>query len=163
MKWNYITGVVCAFMLFAGQVHAQVEGTDSLQMVMYHDKANELKEMVICPPVFCSLPDGKRVKMKICNDGEETVRKVSFCLFYKKKRLCKVRLPHMQKGATYEFAVNIHEKLSRKDRENLEFELKKADAIECISFRHIRVRMVLHFFSFASLLVKRFNQRVGGS
>lgn len=125
MKWNYITGVVCAFMLFAGQVHAQVEGTDSLQMVMYHDGANELKEMIICPPVFCSLPDGKRVKMKICNDGEETVRKVSFCLFYKKKRLCKVRLPHMQKGATYEFAVNIHEKLSRKDRENLEFELKK--------------------------------------
>lgn len=125
MKWNNIAGVVCALILFAGQAYAQVEGVDSLQMVMCNDGANVLKEVIICPPVFCSLPDGKRVKMKICNGGEETVRKVSFCLFYKKKRICRIRLPHMQKGGTYEFAVNIHGRLSRKDRENLEFELKK--------------------------------------
>ena len=88
----------------------------NLRLVESNDSDDVLKEMVIYPPVFCAMHDGKRLKMKISNEGEKVMRKTCFYLFYKKKRICRIHLPNMKKGETCEFGVNIHDRFFHKDR-----------------------------------------------
>lgn len=126
MKYYRIIGIVCVWIFFIGQICAQsVSDNECLRLVESNDSDDVLKEMVIYPPVFCAMHDGKRLKMKISNEGEKVMRKTYFYLFYKKKRICRIHLPNMKKGETCEFGVNIHDCFFHKDRRELVFKLKK--------------------------------------
>ena len=84
MKYYRIIGIVCVWIFFIGQVCAQsVSDNECLRLVESNDSDDVLKEMVIYPPVFCAMHDGKRLKMKISNEGEKVMRKTCFYLFYK--------------------------------------------------------------------------------
>ena len=99
MKYYRVIGIVCVWIFFIGQIFAQsVPDNECLQLVASNDSDDVLKEMVIYPPVFCAMHDGKRLKMKISNEGEKVMRKTYFYLFYKKKRICRIHLPNMKKG-----------------------------------------------------------------
>ena len=99
MKYYRIIGIVCVWIFFIGQICAQyVSDNECLRLVESNDSDDVLKEMVIYPPVFCAMHDGKRLKMKISNEGEKVMRKTCFYLFYKKKRICRIHLPNMKKG-----------------------------------------------------------------
>lgn len=98
MKYYRIIGIVCVWIFFIGQICAQsVSDNECLRLVESNDSDDVLKEMVIYPPVFCAMHDGKRLKMKISNEGEKVMRKTCFYLFYKKKRICRIHLPNMKK------------------------------------------------------------------
>lgn len=119
-------GIVCVWVFFSGQICAQpVPDNRGLQLVTSDDSDGVLKEMVIYPPAFCAMHNGKRLKMKISNEGEKMMRKVCFYVFYKKKRICRIHLPNMKKGEKCEFGVNIHGRFFHKDRRELVFKLKK--------------------------------------
>ena len=97
MKYYRVIGIVCVWIFFIGQIFAQsVPDNECLQLVASNDSDDVLKEMVIYPPVFCAMHDGKRLKMKISNEGEKVMRKTYFYLFYKKKRIA-IRQLNIQK------------------------------------------------------------------
>lgn len=129
MKYYRIIGIVCVWIFFIGQVCAQsVPDNECLQLVALNDSDGVLKEMVIYPPIFCAMHDGKRLKMKISNEGEKVMRKTYFYLFYKKKRICRIHLPNMKKGETCEFGVNIHDRFSIRTGGNWCSNLRKGNA-----------------------------------
>ena len=101
MKYYRIIGIVCVWIFFIGQICAQsVSDNECLRLVESNDSDDVLKEMVIYPPVFCAMHDGKRLKMKISNEGEKVMRKTSIYKFYKKKIVCPIQLPNNKKVDT---------------------------------------------------------------
>jgi hypothetical protein len=79
------------------------------------------------------LPEGKRLKIKVCNNDEKKLKKAFFYVYYKNKRVSKLLLPDLKKGETYEFCVNIHSKMTRKDRQELLFKIRRGKTY--ISYR----------------------------
>ena len=64
---------------------------------------------------------------------EKKLKKAFFYVYYKNKRVSKLLLPDLKKGETYEFCVNIHSKMTRKDRQELLFKIRRGKTY--ISYR----------------------------
>ena len=77
---------MCGFSLSDEFVSQSVSDNECLRLVESNDSDDVLKEMVIYPPVFCAMHDGKRLKMKISNEGEKVMRRpVSICSIKRKE------------------------------------------------------------------------------
>ena len=125
----FLLAICCGSGLYAQNVSCK----SYYEVVETNDENHRLDEVAIYPPVFGTLPEGKRLKIKVCNNDEKKLKKAFFYVYYKNKRVSKLLLPDLKKGETYEFCVNIHSKMTRKDRQELLFKIRRGKTY--ISYR----------------------------
>lgn len=99
------------------------------ELVTMNDPSNLLDKITIYPPVFGILQGGDtRLKIKICNNGNTLLKKSFFYVYYKDKKVGKTLLPSLKANGSYEFCVNVHDKIGRRDRQNVSFKIKRKKA-----------------------------------
>ena len=129
MKKSIILFATLMAVCFSQGIHAQHTASyrKYVEVVEDNDPSKILDKISIYPPVFGTLPggEGKRVKIKISNNGEKTLKKSFFYVYYKNKRVSKVLLPDLKQNGSYEFCVNIHGKMERNYKQYISFKIKR--------------------------------------
>lgn len=122
--------ILLLMIVYSGEyVYPQsMHGKSNMEVVESNDTANVLDSVTVCRPIFSTLPDGKRLKIRVINEDATTLKKAVFYIFYKNKKVCKLRLPDLKTTESYEFCTNIHEQITRRDRKDLLFKIKKRKA-----------------------------------
>ena len=133
-KGILITCFPAGYMLRKRTICQNVSCKSYFEVVETNDENHRLNEVAIYPPVFGTLPEGKKTENKSLQQRrKEAQKKTFFYVYYKNKRVSKLLLPDLKKGETYEFCVNIHSKMTRKDRQELLFKIRRGKTY--ISYR----------------------------
>lgn len=139
MKKGLIVLAVLVAACFTRGIDAQNSAPykNYFELVTMNDPSNLLDKITIYPPVFGILQGGDtRLKIKVCNNGDTLLKKSFFYVYYKNKKVGKALLPSLKANGSYEFCVNVHDKIGRRDRQNVSFKIKRKKAFRTYRIAH---------------------------
>ena len=73
----FLLAICCGSGLYAQNVSCK----SYFEVVETNDENHRLNEVAIYPPVFGTLPEGKRLKIKVCNNDEKKLKKAFFYVY----------------------------------------------------------------------------------
>ena len=74
----FLLAICCGSGLYAQNVSCK----SYFEVVETNDENHRLDEVAIYPPVFGTLPEGKRLKIKVCNNDEKKLKKKKHFFMY---------------------------------------------------------------------------------
>lgn len=109
------------------------------EMVRTYDPINMYTDVVMQQPSFYSIGGGKRVVIKLTNNGNKDMSSVSVFYIYhfkngRVKRIGKERIPKLNKKQSYSFAINIPRKYSDFEKGDLTFTMRKNNVYRSFEF-----------------------------